>query len=134
MIAGESALPFTPPTGSAASTNTIASNLLGLGVLIDGVACTTPQTMNWTAGSTHTLSVTSPQTSGRVRATFAGRSAGSGPSITASPAGAGTVTGDLTGNSPQTIVVNAPKSVTANFDNTAPVITPNLSGTLGTNG
>ena len=43
--------------------------------------------------------------------------------------------GALTGTvNPQNLVMNAPKTVVAKFDNTAPAITPTVTGTLGTNG
>jgi hypothetical protein len=46
------------------TTNTFAHSITtapsGLQVIVDGVAYTTPRTFNWTAGSAHTVSVSSP--------------------------------------------------------------------------
>jgi hypothetical protein len=43
--------------GHAPAAITITSNPVGLQVVVDGTNYTTPQTFNWTANSTHTLSV-----------------------------------------------------------------------------
>ena len=43
----------------------------------------------------------------------------------------GALTGKIT---PQNLTINAPTAVTANFENTPPVITPAVTGTLGANG
>ena len=40
---------------------TVTTNPAGLQVVVDGTSYSTPQTFNWTAGSSHTLSVSSPQ-------------------------------------------------------------------------
>jgi uncharacterized repeat protein (TIGR02543 family) len=42
-------------------TFTLASNPTGLQVLVDSVTYTAPQTFSWAAGSSHTLSLSSPQ-------------------------------------------------------------------------
>ena len=49
-------------TASAVSTAvTVATNPAGLQISVDGTAYTAPRTFNWTAGSSHTLSLSSPQ-------------------------------------------------------------------------
>ena len=45
--------------GAAPTSVTVTSNPVGLQVLVDSVAYTTPHTFNWSLGSTHTLSVPS---------------------------------------------------------------------------
>jgi uncharacterized repeat protein (TIGR02543 family) len=40
---------------------TVATNPVGLQVVIDGTSYTAPQTFSWTVGSSHTLSLSSPQ-------------------------------------------------------------------------
>ena len=47
-----------------ASSVTVATNPLGLTILVDGIAATAPQSFTWTTGSSHTLAVTSPQPGG----------------------------------------------------------------------
>jgi len=43
---------------------TIATNPLGLAIVVDGASLTAPQTFNWTAGATHSIGVASPQGGG----------------------------------------------------------------------
>ena len=42
----------------------ITTNPAGLSVVVDGTAYTSPQSFNWTQGSSHTVSATSPQGAG----------------------------------------------------------------------
>jgi hypothetical protein len=51
-------------TFAAPSGITIATNPAGLAITVDSVAYVAPQTFSWTAGSTHTISSSSPQGSG----------------------------------------------------------------------
>ena len=158
-------------TGGTPTTEiTVTSAPAGLQVSVDGTTYATPQSFNWVQGSSHTLSVTSPQGTG-TRYVFANWSDGGAQSHTVStpasattyaagfntqyllttgvsPASAGTIaanpsspdgyynsgasvqitasaasgytfsgfSGGLTGSaSPQTLVMSAPVSVTANF-------------------
>lgn len=81
-LANGTAILFTPPPSSGVL-HTISSNPPGLIVTIDNVASSTPKVVTWSAGSTHTLSVTTPQTVGGIRETSTGWSTGAGtPSIT----------------------------------------------------
>ena len=50
--------------GSNTFTYTIVSNPSGLQVAVDGANVTTPRTFSWVAGSSHTLSISSPQAGG----------------------------------------------------------------------
>ena len=92
---------------------TVTSNPAGLSILVDGTQATAPQTLAWTAGSSHTLSVSSPQGGPDTRYIFSGWTDGGAQShpitvpasdltytvtfttqylltVTASPPGAGT--------------------------------------------
>ena len=163
---------------AASGLNTITTNPPGLQIVIDGQTLTAPQSPTWTAGSTHSIGVVTPQTpSPGTQQVFTGWSdsgaathnvtaTASGTTYTAtfqtqyllaegvSPSGAGSISpaggyfnagtslqmsvtaaagytfsgwsGDLSGMAtPQTLVMGAPHSVTANFSapNTL-VITP----------
>jgi hypothetical protein len=50
--------------GAGQVSNTITTSPAGLSVTIDGTSYPTPKVVNWTPGSTHTLSVLTPQTNG----------------------------------------------------------------------
>ena len=193
----------------AAISDIVTTNPSGLQIVVDGSTYTAPQTFSWTPGSSHTLSVASPQSGASgTRYVYSSWSDGgaqthtiTAPSstttytatfstqyeltITSSPLGGGTVTssptgdqsgiacptlvgvfcpgyyssgtlvtltatpnpgytfsawsGDLLGNvNPSSIIMNAPKTITANFTTMPPetVSTPNvptgpLSGTVG---
>jgi hypothetical protein len=52
------------PESVLASSVTVATSPVGLTILVDGVAATAPQTLSWATGSSHTLSVPSPQQGG----------------------------------------------------------------------
>lgn len=83
--------------GTATVPITITSNPPGQQVRVDGNNVTTPQTLNWTPGSSHTLDVDSPQGTGSTRYLFASWSQGGNKSqnVTA-PAAATTYTATLT--------------------------------------
>lgn len=51
-------------TGAGQVSNTITTSPAGLTVSIDGASSSTPAVVNWTPGSSHTLSVVTPQTNG----------------------------------------------------------------------
>ena len=55
---------------------TVTTAPLGRQIVVDGVPYTSPQTFQWTAGSSHTISVTSPQTSSGTRYVFSNWSDG----------------------------------------------------------
>lgn len=59
---------------------TITTNPPGLEIVVDGVSLVSPQTFQWTPGSSHTMGVASPQGSGGRRYTFTGWSDGGGQS------------------------------------------------------
>ena len=50
---------------------TVTTVPAGLQVIVDSVTYTAPQSFNWTPGSNHSVNVTSPQTVGGTRGTFA---------------------------------------------------------------
>src|ERR1700680_4348190 len=52
------------PASVLASSVSVATNPVGLTILVDGIAATGPQTFTWSPGSSHTLSVASPQQGG----------------------------------------------------------------------
>jgi uncharacterized protein (TIGR03437 family) len=52
------------------ATTTVASHPPGLEVVVDGVSYTAPAVLEWTPGSTHTVSVPSPQGDGSTRYVF----------------------------------------------------------------
>jgi hypothetical protein len=81
-------------------------------LIIDGTAVSGTVTYNWTAGSSHSISTTSPQTSGSNQYTFANWSDG------------GAMTHNIT-------VPSAAATYTANFNTT--VISSTVSVTLGSN-
>jgi uncharacterized protein (TIGR03437 family) len=57
---------------------TVATNPPGLAVVVDGVNLTSPQAFDWTPGTSHTISVASPQGSGGTRYVFTSWSDGGG--------------------------------------------------------
>jgi astacin len=61
---------------------TIASNPAGMSVSVDGVSKVTPVTVEWTVGSSHTISALDPQSTNGVRNTFARWSDGGAASHT----------------------------------------------------
>ncbi len=76
------------PTGSALQmglltyTPTITTAPEGLSIVVDGVSYTSPRTFTWASGSTHTIAVASPQTSGGTRYWFSNWSDGGAVSHT----------------------------------------------------
>ncbi|MGH9721143.1 MAG: InlB B-repeat-containing protein, partial [Bryobacteraceae bacterium] len=55
---------------------TLATNPPGFNLIVDGVATPTPQVVNWTPGSSHSIGAVSPQTTGLTRRIFASWSDG----------------------------------------------------------
>ncbi len=49
------------PATDGTQTFTVTTNPSGLQVVVDGTTYTAPQTFSWVVGSSHTLSVSSPQ-------------------------------------------------------------------------
>lgn len=76
--------------GSASASTTDSATILtlinlmsspsGLAVIADGVTYTTPKALAWAAGSSHTLTITSPQTAGNTRYPYLSWSDGGGQS------------------------------------------------------
>lgn len=87
---------FTGGSGGSGSV-TIATAPAGLQILVDGVAYTSPQVFQWSAGSVHTIGTTSPQGNSQTRYVFATWSDGGAisHSVTA-PATATTITANFT--------------------------------------
>ncbi len=71
VLSNSSAILFTAPSSTATSVNTIQTSPSGITVTIDNVATSTPATVRWVPGSTHTLSVVTPQTNGGAQTTLA---------------------------------------------------------------
>jgi hypothetical protein len=185
VLANSSAILFTPPASGQTSVNTITSSPPGLTITIDGTPYVTPKVVSWTPGTSHNLSLTTPQLNGGTRNTLTSWSTGAataqitvaapspGTTFTANfsteyqlttvanPTAGGTVTGagwyfsgtpvsvqatpaanyafaqfsgDLKGSTnPQTLTMNAPKSVAANFQTTAnPTLTAAVTGKADT--
>jgi hypothetical protein len=134
----------TPVTITQATVQcTVTSNPTGRQITVDGSAYTAPQTFDWVAGSSHTLSASSPQSGGSgIRYVFSSWSDGGGqthaitvPSSSAtytadfttqhtlttsvSPSGAGTVSPSGTNwyNSGQTFSVSATANAGYSFSN-----------------
>ncbi|MBZ5724795.1 MAG: hypothetical protein LAP87_07335, partial [Acidobacteriia bacterium] len=82
---------------SALAGITVATNPPGLSVTVDGATFITPQTFNWTVGSTHTIAAVSPQGTGGTRQTFTSWSdAGALSHVVTAPAAATTFTASFT--------------------------------------
>ncbi|MBL8232546.1 MAG: hypothetical protein JNL98_28875, partial [Bryobacterales bacterium] len=76
---------------------TVTTSPAGLQMLVDGVTYTSPQNFNWTAGSSHTIGVSSPQGGSQTRYVFANWSDGGAISHTiTTPAAATTYTANFT--------------------------------------
>lgn len=75
---------------------TVTSSPAGLNVVVDGATVTTPQSFNWTAGSTHTVSAGTSQGSGGTRYVFSGWSDGGAQSHSVTATAGGTVTANFT--------------------------------------
>jgi len=92
MVLGNStAILFTPPASGQSSVNTITTVPAGLTVTIDGTPYGTPKVVSWTAGTVHTLAVTSPLTNGGTRYTLTGWSSGGAtPQVTVQAQSTGT--------------------------------------------
>ncbi|HEV2444365.1 MAG TPA: malectin domain-containing carbohydrate-binding protein, partial [Candidatus Sulfopaludibacter sp.] len=96
MTAPESVTAMFHPATSLQSV-VVTTNPPNLGITVDGLTSTAPQTFQWPQGSAHTLSVSSPQSgSWGVRYLFTSWSQG--------------------GAQTQTVTVNAPATYTANFN------------------
>ena len=138
---GNTSRSVTLTVSTAAQTHTVTTNPSGQQVVVDGTTYTAPQTFSWAAGSSHTLSVSSPQseTTG-TRYAFSSWSDGGARSHTitapsssttytanfttqyslttaANPSGGGTVTPSGTNryNSGQSVSVSATASSGYNF-------------------
>jgi hypothetical protein len=57
---------------TAPPSTTVTTNPSGLSITVDQITYNAPQEFFWTAGTAHTISVTSPQTIGSVQEVFAG--------------------------------------------------------------
>lgn len=92
-VLGNSTAILFSTAGAGQVSNTITSNPVGLSVSIDGVTYPTPKVVNWAPGSSHTLSLTTPQTNGGVGTQYAFSSWSTGdtaPQIGISAPGSGT--------------------------------------------
>ena len=83
-----------PPSGTVSVT--VTSNWLGRTVTVDGTNRTTPYTVTWNSGSSHTLDVPSPQTVSGGRYVFSSWSHGGSRSQTVSPTSHTTYTANFT--------------------------------------
>jgi len=70
VLSNSYAILFNAPSATATSVNTIATNPSGVTVSIDGTATPTPAVVSWVPGSSHTLSVVTPQTNGGTETTL----------------------------------------------------------------
>lgn len=94
---------------------TIASVPAGLQVSIDGITFTTPQTVNWAPGSSHTIAAPSPQGVGTTRQVFASWSNGGAATQTINAPGSDTTyTATFVPQYRLTLSINGPGTVTAN--------------------
>jgi sugar lactone lactonase YvrE len=75
---------------------TVTTNPAGQSVTVDGAAYPTPSSFYWTAGSNHTINVTSAQAGAGVRYTFAGWSDGGAQSHIVTPTVGTTYTANFT--------------------------------------
>lgn len=75
---------------SSGTSVTIATNVPGLDIDVDGVPAVAPQTYGWTAGSTHTIGATSPQALNGMVYSFASWSDGGAESHAVSAPGSAT--------------------------------------------
>jgi len=108
------------PTGLT-QTITIGTSPEGLGISVDGMPAIAPQTYSWVPGNEHTIATTSPQTDSANNKNFF--------------VGWTNINGSQASQLSQKIVVpNAIAIYTAIFESSGPAITPNITGTLGTNG
>lgn len=74
----------------------LMSSPSGLAVIADGVTYTTPKALGWAAGSSHTLTITSPQTTGNTRYPYLSWSDGGGQShVVTTPTTATTYTANF---------------------------------------
>ncbi|MGC4050590.1 MAG: hypothetical protein QM757_14530 [Paludibaculum sp.] len=74
----------------------LMSSPSGLAVIADGVTYTTPKALGWAAGSSHTLTITSPQTAGNTRYPYLSWSDGGGQShVVTTPTTATTYTANF---------------------------------------
>lgn len=76
ILANASALLFSPGSSGSTAIYTIATSPSGLSVAVDGVTSVAPVAVSWMPGTTHTLSVMSPQTTAGVQNTFSSWSTG----------------------------------------------------------
>jgi hypothetical protein len=98
---------------------TIATNPAGLSITVDSAAITAPQTLQWTPGSQHTLSVTSPQGTGGTQYLFGSWSdSGAQTHTITAPASATTYTASFTAQYLLTTVVSGSGTITANPSST----------------
>ncbi len=75
---------------------TVGSSPSGLQVIVDGTTYTAPQTFSWTAGSSHSLNVSSPQNAGAgTRYAWASWSQGGGQSQSVHPTSSTTYTANF---------------------------------------
>ena len=104
----------TSPGGTYAYT--FATNPMGLQVMVDGTTYTTPQTFSWASGSSHTLSVSSPQSgSAGTQYVFGSWSDGGGQSHTiTTSSSAATYTASFDTQYSLTTSINPPAGGTVN--------------------
>jgi hypothetical protein len=96
VLANSTAILFAPGAATGVQ-HTITTSPQGLTVAIDGVAYPTPKAVYWTAGSSHTLSLTTPQTLGGMKVTATGWSTGATTAAitVVAPAASTTYTGNF---------------------------------------
>jgi hypothetical protein len=99
---------------TASGSYTVTSSPAGLSITVDGVPVTTPQTFNWTPGTSHTLTAPSMQGTGGTRYLYSSWAHGGGitQTITAPPSPA-TYTANYQTQHQLSISVNGNGSVTA---------------------
>jgi uncharacterized repeat protein (TIGR01451 family) len=96
VTGGGSASASTSDSATILTLINLMSSPSGLAVIADGVTYTTPKALAWAAGSSHTLTITSPQTTGNTRYPYLSWSDGGGQShVVTTPTTATTYTANF---------------------------------------
>ena len=130
VLSNNDAILFTAPSSTASSVNTIATSPSGITVTVDNVAMSTPAVVSWVPASSHSLSVTTPQTNGGTQTTLNSWSTGATTSSINVTAGATGTTYTATFNAQYKLTTVASPSNEGSVSGNGTFVTANNSITV----
>lgn len=130
VLSNSYAILMIAPSTTATSVNTIATSPSGISVTVDGTAMSTPAVVYWVPNSSHTLSVTTPQTNGGTKASLSSWSTSATASSINVTAGATGITYTATFNTQYKLTTSSNASNEGSVSGNGTFVTANNSITV----